>query len=138
MNGFTEDMQVVTLGKGLMPLSKLADTDAKALYENVSYMKVSSKPIGYESAVKLTIHSEDDKGQDIFIKCSPTQRFWLWDGNKCTAQELKGKRLRSIGVNQVYCTDVKPLLGSQLMYTIIKLEHSFRESVYINGIKVLI
>lgn len=134
--GFTEDMSVVTLGKGLVKLSKLVGDVANALMENKMTYKISAKPIGFGRSVTLTIHSEDGSGQDIIISCHPTQRFGLRDGSECEAQYLQGKRLISIGQNQVYCTGVRYNQGDSLLYAVVKQENTMRDYVYIHGIQV--
>lgn len=136
--GFTEDMSVVTLGKGLLKFPKLSETDAKALMEDKTTVNVSSKPIGYGKTVTVIIHSEDGVGQDICVTCHPTQRFGLRDGGECEAYQLQGKRLISIGQNHVYCTEVRPNPGDKLLYGVLKLEYSMRDYVYVNGIQVKI
>lgn len=137
MEGFSGEMQVVTLGKGLVKLADL-DGSVDALMEDKSTIKVAGKPLGYGDAIKIIIHSEDDKGKDINIICSPTQIFKLINGYECEAKDLQGERLMSIGVNKVYCTKVMPLHMFIPLYKVTKAEVTGRDFVYINGIRVKI
>ena len=135
--GFSGEMQVASIGKGLVKLSDLVGTSCEALFEDKSTLKVTSKPIAYSNnLVRLIIHSEDSMIKDISIDCTPNQEFKLRNGDLCTASNLKGKRLISIGQNSVYCIDVIPICTLNLVFRIQKLDYG-RDEVYINGILVL-
>lgn len=137
--GFAGDMHLVTIGRGLLELRKLStNMPAKAMVESAEFYNVGAKPIGTEQVVTLVIHSEDGSGQDIYITCSPTQRFPLRNGDECLAKDLKGKRLISIGQNHVFCTEVRSSMEYKLLYRVYKLERTWRDYVYINGIKTFI
>ena len=137
MEGFSGEMQVVTLGKGLVKLTEL-DGTVDALMEDKSTMKVSRKALGYGDAIKVIIHSEDDNGKDISIICNPNQIFKLINGYECKAMNLQGERLMSIGVNKVYCTKIMPYHMFVPLYKVTKAEVTGRDFVYINGIRVKI
>lgn len=132
--GFSGEMQVASIGKGLVKLSDLMNTSCEALFEDKSTLKVTSKPIEYSNnLVRLVIHSEDSNINDILIECTPNQEFKLRNGDICTARNLLGKRLISIGQNSVYCIGVIPIYTMNLVYKIQKLGYG-RDEVYINGI----
>lgn len=135
-SGFTKVMHLVTLGKGLMDMEKLSTEVAEALYPDKSSSRYSSKITGFDRIVKLVIHSEDEKGQDIYIECHPDQEFLLRSGGYCKAKNLQGKRLISIGQNKVYCSEVRDSFNRDLLYSPIKMEHTHRDYVFINGIGV--
>jgi len=137
--GFAGDMHLVTIGRGLLDLSKLSqDYPAEAMVEQAKSYKVGARQVENGHVVTLIIHSEDGSGQDISITCSPTQRFSLRNGDECLAKDLKGKRLVSIGQNHVFCTEVRDNFRNSSLYRIFKLERTYRDYVYVNGIKVII
>lgn len=138
MMGFTEEMKLVTLGKGLVSMIELSkfDNESKALLDDKTTLLVNTTPREYSHTLKLEILSEDGSGHDIYIECHPYQIFKLRNGDECPAVDLKGKRLISIGQNHVYCVNINRTYRERLLYSVRKLERSHIDYVYINGIKV--
>lgn len=135
---FTGDNNLVTLGNGLVRLDKAEDNKIyKALLGPRDTINVTIHKCYLRlEYVSLLIHTEDDKGKDIFIKCSKDQLFYTYSGNLIPAYKLKGEKLMSIGRNNTYCVSVGEGDGYLPMYSIEKSQRTEIDYVFINGIKV--
>ena len=136
---FTKDMQVVTLGTGLVTIKDVFNKcGVNALLADKSTVKLGVLPIWKGRVYEVTIHSEDTSIEDIKIKCSEGQVFRSITGDFIEIDKLKGQRLRSLGQSSVYCTEVREA-GYGLLYQLVKLERAPHViTAFINGIEVLI
>ena len=135
---FTKNTKLVTLGRGLLNLSDVAGGGygVDALYRDHESVRMKVKCLGKGQFLTVTIHSNG--GEDISIECGVDQEFKLATGDTCKAKNLLGKRLSSIGLNEVYCTGVRLNPHYTHLYSPIKAVNTEHDSIFINGIEVML
>jgi hypothetical protein len=142
MFGFTGSMDLVTVGQGLKSLKSIAESDKPSigLYRDKSEYKFTAVPVAKSNIVMVLIHNDedrDDHSKNIMIECTPDQEFILMDGSICPAYKLKGKKMTSIALNEVYCLGVYPH-NPELVYQLRKAQFNDHSTAFINGIEVSI
>lgn len=136
--GFTKNTKLVTVGRGLLNLSDVAEGGygVDSLYRDNKSVRMKVKCLGKGQFLTVNIHA--DGGKDISIECGVDQEFKLATGDTCKAKNLLGKRLSSIGLNEVHCTGVQLNSYYTDLYSPIKAANTERDSIFINGIEVML